>query len=247
METLERQSLVVASINLLDDELVPRHRPQIERLPMASEQLRKVNPDVVFASEGESADHLKLYADLAGLAIAGQPYRLGNDEWMSFAVKPELAEDAKVEFVPFRHRDDETGYLRMYLAGVRWVGAHYPHRIFGDWMNRIRSSKQIIHDGEADPMPTVAEADFNDIQRHYSRRLFTRNGFTEVHSHERPYFPYKPFRGVSVPRLLPKWSLDAIFVSSGDFVIRNSGYSHSEATDHPLIHAELELVRTAIL
>jgi hypothetical protein len=232
--------LLVASWNILSDHMSSIYPAQRARVGDLTDALTHIDgtdrPDVLFCCEGLDDRIIGKIAVGTDLELAGEPVNYAPHEWMAFMVRPDLASEAQVEFAKFGHLANKSGFLTMHLAGLTFVGVHYPYKPLKDLRNRELASRQVLeHVGDE---PAVIMGDFNSLFFNDARRQFIRAGFKEVHFLRRPKFPEKSFHGLVVPRYLPRYNLDAIYISP-DVLIEKASYAYSSASDHPLLYAKL--------
>ena len=235
----------VCSSNILNDQLADKEliSYQKDRLPELIDDIKSLcsgTPDVLFLCELSSPKHAEKIAKALKMSVVDTAKKYSNRDYMAFLVKPALKKDAKSKFIKFdKELSSKTGFLRMDLGGIQYYGVHYPYRPLEDLVYRYQFSSMLSKN--RDNAATVVMGDFNSLTLMPEQLRLYAAGLRKTRWKTPARTPNDPFYNneMTVPRYLPKATIDAIFYSK-ELMSKNSDWLYSDTTDHPIIYTEIE-------
>jgi hypothetical protein len=231
--------MIIASWNILHDYSVPKHIPQIDRLPMIIDEIKKVKYKgdnfCIFLCEIHDKKNCSEIAKQTGLEVVGEPYEYREDKivYMAFLADPKTAKKASVNRVVF---DDskEDALLHVKIDDVNIIGLHMPYHVINEYKLRKEFLKTVFSN-----KPDVFMGDFNATPLFPMRKKILRSGYKEVHAKSRPTFPSPSYRGKNIHWWLPDISIDVMYYQPEKVVIVESDFTLSIGSDHPLIWSRI--------
>jgi len=241
----EREIIRVGSSNLLNDADHPKWTAQHERRYELIDLINSVRPDsgafIHFLNEAVDEPTISLIAIETDAVVVGEPVEYVKDQsYMAFLSDKSTSSKSKTEFTATSEKNEELGFMTMYVDELALFGFHPPHMPWGnDQTERNYMFKKITEQADSSDQ-TILLGDSNMSPLSPTRRKLIKDGFKEAHAGDRPPFPTDPdFRGKTMRWYTPNSSLDVIFFRGDGLRLVEAGYKARMCSDHPTTWADL--------